>query len=177
MRPSRRQLIVGLGALSATGLIWRVTGYPAARGTILTGAELLVLDAAAHALLPPAPGPYDRVAANVDRFAAAFSLRTLREVTALLLVVEHGTLLSGHARRFTNLPLEARRAAITALGDLPELGPVLVRGLRDLLVLGYYQDSAHWDALGYEGPRPPAPLAADYEALRAAPGQRPRCLP
>ena len=176
MRPSRRQLVLGLTALGAAGMVWRVSGYRGARGEVLTVWELAVLTAAAEALLPPAPGPYGRVAENVDRFVRGMSPGLLRELHALILVLEHGTLLSGEAHRFTALEVEARIGVVEALGQLPVVGPSIVRGLRDLLVLGYYQDPTTWPALGYDGPHPPAPLATAYEALRAPPGQRPRSL-
>lgn len=177
MRPSRRQLLLGLGALGAAGLVWRAGGYPPARGEVFTEGELAVLRAAAEALLPPAPGPYDAVPSAVDTFVRTCSPELLRELHALLLVVEHGTLLAGHVHRFTDLGVPQRLEAVAALGRLPGLGPALVRGLRDLVMLGYYQDPETWGALGYDGPHPPAPLATAYEALRAPPGRRPRALP
>ncbi len=176
MRPSRRQLLLGLTALGAAGLVWRVSGYRGERGEVFTAWELAVLTAAAEALLPPAPGPYDRVAGNVDRFVRGMSPDLLRELHALILVVEHGTLLAGEAHRFTALDVEARLGVVAALDRVPRVGPTIVRGLRDLVVLGYYQDPATWPALGYDGPHPPTPLATAYEALRAPPGHRPRSL-
>jgi len=105
-----------------------------------------------------------------------------REVHGMMVLVEHGTTpLGGRLDRFTRLPAEEREAFLGGLEARGGLWAQAYRGLRDLCVLGYYQQAATWPALGYEGPAVPAaaqarPAWPAYEALRAPPGARPRAL-
>ena len=57
---------------------------------------------------------------------------------------------------------------LATMGTLPRQA---YRGLRDLTLLGWYQDPRTWDALHYEGPLVGEDRPADhYTQLVAAPG-------
>jgi D-cysteine desulfhydrase len=110
--------------------------------------------------------------------------RTLREVGAMLLLIEHGTSpLGGRLRRFTSLDPASRGAYLAGLEARGGLLAQAYRGLRDLVMVAYYQQPSAWKAIGYEGPRVPldydprGPLRAEwpaYDALVAPRGAVPR---
>lgn len=170
---SRRELVFGALALASLGVLHRMTGYPGGDGHVLNAAELATLAAAAAVILPPAPGPYDAVPAAVDTFVRAMSPPLRRDLHALLALVEHGTPAGAHIDRFTRLDVDARGAVLAGIASAHPLGAVAIRGLRDLVYLGYYQAPDAWGALAYEGPSFPAPNRF-YEPLRAPLGATPR---
>ncbi|MBK7859685.1 MAG: pyridoxal-phosphate dependent enzyme [Archangiaceae bacterium] len=168
----RRVLLAGAGA-AVGALAWqRSTGYP-------EGWRTAVLAAAAEVLIPPgAPGPTPReIAANVERYVATMSPKAQREVRLLLVAVEQGTsLLGGCASRFTRLSTADREAFLTSLSARGGPLALLYRGLRDLCLLGYWQEPRTWPALAYGGPTVDAgtPPAAVPHPLRAPAGAVPR---
>lgn len=191
--PSRRGLLLGALALGATLILARrITGYerlPAWDGAVLAAWEAEVVAAVAESLLPDVPGGLvggptaEDVARNVDRYLRGMPSRALAEVHGLLALLEHGTLLGGRLRRITRLPFDARRGVLEAMAS----GPLrdAYRGIRDLCLLGYWQDDRTWGVLGYGGPlvaHPGVPRRADglpggpstYDALVAPPGTTPR---
>jgi D-cysteine desulfhydrase len=158
----------------------RTAAAPDWQGRVLSGQQALVLAAAAEVLLPRlagAPEPLT-VARNIDRYLVALTGAQQQQVHLLLLVIEHGTLLGGHLSRFTRLDPEARLSFLTALQAGGTLMAQAYRGLRDLCLLGYYQEPVTWGRLGYDGPwvvvsGGQAVSSARYEALRAPPGRLP----
>lgn len=182
--PSRRRLLVGGAALlAAAGGVARVSGYrafPAWKGALLQAWEAEVLRRAAEAILPPAPlsaETLDAIPARADRFLASLSERGRMEIHGLFVLIEHGTVLNASAGRFSRLPVE-RRLDYLALLSSNSLGFLAAKGLRDLVLLGYYQAPESWPEIGYEGPWVPASRPPDpaWEALRAPPGTLPRSL-
>lgn len=179
----RRRLIAG-GALATLGALaaLRFSGYPQLTGwtgKMLSSREALVLAAAAEVILPRQAGvdPFT-VAANVDRFLLALPPYLLREVHALLGLVEHGTTPLGmRLSRFSSLPLDAREAFLLSLSARGGLLATAWRGLRDLCLLGYYQEPVSWEELGYSGPWGPAPTSdsrTPYQSFRARGGALPK---
>jgi D-cysteine desulfhydrase len=182
----RRWLLFGAGALGLTAALARSTGYNLAlprgeawRGLVLSEREAVVLQAAVLALLPPAPLD-PQVAAGavrgIDLYLSHLPTSLQRDIHLLLLAVEQGTLMTGHLRRFSHLEPTERAAALARVGQWGRLGADIANGLRDLAMLGYYQQPAVWPAIGYSGPQMPAedrPLPAELSALVAAPGQIP----
>ncbi len=183
-RLSRRRVLVGGAAALALGAVVRTSGYPDRpgwRGRTLGSWQAHVLAALAEALLPPAPdaGAFAQVPAAVDRFVAGLSPGLRAEIHLLVGAVEHGTPLADlHLRRLSNLSPEARRAHLEGLAAAGGLRRTMARGLRDLVMLGYYQQDATWPAIGYGGPwvRGPRPRPPHYEALVAPAGALPRAL-
>lgn len=174
---SRRGLLVGGALLVAAGGAVRVLNYrgdPAFEGALLWDWEAEVLRAAAVALVPPAPltaVQLDQLPHTVDAFLASLPDPARLEIHALFVLIEHAAGLT----RFTRLPAADR---LRFIEELDALGPghLAAKGLRDLVMLGYYTDPGAWAAIGYEGPwvsADRAPIPA-YEALRAAPDARPR---
>lgn len=174
----RRRFLAALGAASVAAVgAARVTGYPPLpgwAGGALAPWEAHVLAAAAEVLTGvPGVDPY-RVAENVDRFVQTMPPDKRLEIHELLALVEHGTTPLGlRLSRFTRLGPDARDAFLASLRARGGLLADAYRGLRDLVLLGAYQEPASWAALGYRGPwvdaKDPA-LAGDE--LTAPPGAR-----
>lgn len=189
-RVGRRRVLVALGCAGAAIAIGaRLSGYPARpgwEGAVLSAREAEIVRAAAEALLPEeARGQaLDTVPAAVDRYLVGMPPRVLREAHAMLGVLEHGTTpLGGRLRRMTSLPPAEREAYLAGLDARGGLLSQCYRGLRDLVMLAYYQQPPEWAAIGYEGPRvgasydPRGPGRMQwpaYDALIAPEGALPR---
>lgn len=180
----RRRFILGGGAVvAAFATSHRLFGgYPELttwRGAVLSPREASIVAAAAEALVPLEPASAVKplaVAANVDVYLAQLPPDIVAQVHQLLWVVEQGTPLVPAWSRLSHLSVPERADALRTVAQRSALLALAVRSLRDLCALGYYQEPASWRALGYEGPLAPVAGRADpdYEALRAAPGARPR---
>ncbi len=181
--PTRRIFLLGGAGLALAGAVAvRITGYPDLpdwKGKVLRPWQALVLMAAAEALLPPLLGDPDfaGVAANVDAYLVGMPKGFLRQIDLLFWVIEQGTTPLGlRVSRFTELQPQAREEYLSGLaawgGPLGEA----YRGLRDLCMIGYYQQDAAWKGMGYEGPwikdsqKPDDP----YRRLLASPGSLPQ---
>lgn len=181
--PGRRRVILAAGgAAAAVAIGVRLSGYTLEgwRGEVLARWEAEVVAAAAEALLPPGgPAPVE-VARAVDRYLVGMAPAAIAEVHGLLALVEHGTGLGGSVRRFTSLSYADRLAFLDRLASLPAPAPDAVRGIRDLVLLGHYQDPLVGAALGHPGPmvRVDAdqgrPSTSAPSPLRAPAGQLPR---
>jgi D-cysteine desulfhydrase len=195
---SRRALLLGLASAALAGLAQRLRGYALPEGQppglLLAPWELCVLSAAAEALLPESPGPLAAsgpdawtVAANVDRYLVGAPPTMRREIRALLALTEHGAGLAGRGRRMSRMGAVDRREWLLALRSRGTVMAQAVRGLRDLCLLGYWQDPRTWVEIGYGGPLLPPPgagiprradglplRAGRTDSLCAAPGALPR---
>jgi D-cysteine desulfhydrase len=188
---TRRRAIAAISvAALGVGIGVRISGYPplaAFRGAVLSTWEAHVLESAAQAMIPPAPigdEPAGSLASRIDRYLTGMPAGALREVHAMLGLIEHGTTpLGGRLARLSSLSIEEREAYLTGLARRGGLLATAYGGLRDLCMLGYYQSPSTWPAIGYEGPR--IPLAYDpagpermvwpaYDALVAPKGALPR---
>ncbi|MFT3767084.1 MAG: pyridoxal-phosphate dependent enzyme [Minicystis sp.] len=186
---TRRRVILGLAAVAAAGIVVRTSGYaalPGFPGEVLSTWQAHVLRAAAEALLPPdtGPDPIAAIPANVDRYLTGMPPKVKREAKAMLALIEHGTtLFGGKLPRFSRISAADREAYLNRLEARGGLYSQASRALRDLVMLGYYQQPSTWPALGYEGPR--VPLGYDprgparvswpsYDALVAPPGAVPK---
>jgi D-cysteine desulfhydrase len=183
VRMGRRVILGGgLAALSAMAVA-RVTGYPALpdwTGTVLARWEAHVLAAATPVLAGVSSVDGLVVAANVDRFLVTMPRAMQQEIHQLLGLVEHGTTPLGlRLSRFSNLPADAREAFLLSLNARGGLMAQAFRGLRDLVLMGVYQDAAAWRGIGYAGPWPKDALGpendhAKYEGFRAPSGTAPK---
>lgn len=183
-RWGRRLFLLGtvatLGACAAPRFMgYREVGWT---GQVLSSWEAEVLAAAAQVMsgVPEVAGL--RVAANVDRYLVPMPDKTRGEIHQLLALVEHGTTpLALLGARFTRLGRDAREAYLLSLSARGGLLAQAFRGLRDLVMLGTYQEPSSWRGLGYSGPWPPllAPelVGAPYGSLRAPPGALPGTAP
>lgn len=178
---TRRRLLWTGAALGAGTIGWhRFTGYAELvgwAGQVLSAREAQIAAAAAEAVLPKdgrGPSPIE-IAANVDRFVATMRPEAQNEVHLLFNVIEHTTTPLGFwLDRFTRLSPDERSRFLTGLGDRGGLLAQAYRGIRDLCLLGHYQDPRTWADLGYAGPMGGAAPQPKYHALRAAPGALPR---
>jgi len=179
-----RRVVLG-GGLVALGAVAvaRVTGYPALpgwSGAVLTRWEAHVLAAATPVLAGVSSVDGLVVAANVDRFLVTMPRALQLEIHQLLALVEHGTTPLGlRLSRFTSLPPDAREAFLLSLNARGGLMAQAFRGLRDLVLMGVYQDAAAWRGIGYAGPWPKEALGpendhAKYESFRAPSGAAPK---
>jgi D-cysteine desulfhydrase len=179
-----RRAVLG-GALAAAGAlaVARVTGYPPApgwSGQVLAAWEAHVLAAATEVLAGTSAVDGLVVAANVDRFLVSMPPSSKSEIHQLLGLVEHGTTPLGlRLSRFTKLAPDAREAFLLSLRARGGLLAQAFRGLRDLVLMGVYQEPAAWKHLGYGGPWPadargPENDDATHESFRAPAGASPK---
>lgn len=190
---SRRRAFIALGAGAAAVILGArfFGGYPALpsfQGAVLSAREAHIIVAAAEALLPPEATAEQRaeIPARVDRYLMGMPERTLREVHAMLLLIEHGsTPLGGRLRRLTRLEPAEREAYLSGLEARGGLLAQAYRGIRDLILLGYWQQPSTWPAIGYGGPQVPldydprGPLRREfptYDAMVAKRGALPRAV-
>lgn len=178
----RRLVLGGLAALGGAALVARFSGYeptPGWAGQELAAWEARVLAAAAEVLTGVSVVEGLVIAANVDRFVVTMAPGARFEIHQLMALVEHGTTplgLWGH--RFTNLPPDARDGFLRSLAARGGLLAQAVRGLRDLVLLGTWQDPRTWPLIGYAGPwkaevEGPENQTARFEGFRAPPGAVP----
>lgn len=180
----RRRLIVGgAAALSVAAIGLRVSGYPAWPawpGRSLAVWEAHVVRAAAEALLPASASDdaaLDRVAVNVDAYVATLPASVRRELHAAFALIEHGTPMSFRWRRLTDQEPAERAAHLETLALRGGLQRQLYRGVRDLVMLGFYQQPGTWPAIGYGGPTVDGSERPDpYQRLVAPAGALPRGL-
>jgi D-cysteine desulfhydrase len=188
-RVTRRRVLAAIGAAAAVTIAIRVTGYPPLPGfpgEVLAMWEAHVIHAAGEALLAPhaTAAEIDQLAARVDRYLGGMPKGVQREAHAMLALIEHGTTpLARRLSRFTRIDAAAREAFLRGLDARGGIYAEAYRGLRDLVMLAYYQQPSTWAALGYEGPRLPLtydPRGPDrwawaaYDALVAPEGAVPK---
>ncbi len=161
---SRRRLLLA-GGLGAAGVLSvggaRIAGTPPRR----------VLGAAAEALLPPLKLDPAKVAAGAQRYVAATGQARLASV-ALGLIEHLAPLGAGRWGRLSSLPVADRSAVLSHLAGRGGVGRKLYRAVRDLVMVGAYQQEAAWVGTGYGGPwvRPTDPPRADpYASLLLTP--------
>lgn len=166
--PGRRRLVLAGAGLLAVGLLGpRGLLYPALPGPGPGRLGPALLLAAAEVILPRlSPEARARVGPNVERFLRSMPPAMRAEVAALFVAVEQGTPLGGHLPRFSSLPVERREALLQRLARGPAPLRLLYRGLRDLCLLGAWQQPALWAGIGYDGPQvPEAPRVDAYTAM------------
>lgn len=180
--PRRRRLLLAGGAVAGVALTWRLMG-PASlrrwRGRVLSGGEAAILLSFAEALLQPLPGHpgLRRVVLAADHYVAGLPEAMRGDVGLALRTVEQASVVRGHLGSCASLRPEERLAVLRDLHDRGGLLRDAARCVRDLCLLGYYQQAAAWPKLGYPGPKVPAgrrPTAARYARLLAPPGQLPK---
>jgi D-cysteine desulfhydrase len=169
--------------LATIGTWLRFSGYsqrPDWQGEVLSDWQAEVLQRCAEALLPPAPdnGRFIRIVGNVDRYLLGLPQAFLREIHLMFLALEHGTtLFTGRWSRLTALDEDQRRKYLDELAQSDGLRGMLYRGMRDLCMMGYYQDPDSWPAIGYSGPMVPGQRDRyRYLSLVAPMKARPRSL-
>jgi len=152
-------LLAALGVLAA--LLGRrlFAGYPGPAGEHLAARELATAAAAADAFFPPGgsipqSGSDAGVPAYLDRYVGAIPRRVGLLVRALLLLVEHATLVlpgpgPGGWRRFSRLDAWQREAVLEGWRT-SRLFPrrLVFTSLRALVTLGYFADAAVLRRLG-----------------------------
>ncbi len=183
VKRSRRWFLVGGAATlaGATALV-RMSGYPSLprwHGREFTAAEAHILGAAAEAVLASAPLPTEltAIAVPLDRYVAALPPRMRSDIHALIWLIEQGsTPLVGQIHRMSSLPVAARVAYLKDLLPRRDVIGDAARGLRDLVVLGYYALPMAWGSIGFTGPLVPdmpRPRRPTYAQLVAPAGRLP----
>ncbi|MFO0587484.1 MAG: pyridoxal-phosphate dependent enzyme [Polyangiaceae bacterium] len=159
----RRKVLMALGAAAAIGVAIRVTGYPDIDwyGEVLTATEALVLRAAAEVLVPEATRQeIEAVADRVDLYVVGLPRDVQWQIHGMLALIEHATpILGERIPRFTRLDIPARDAYLRGLEAAGGTRSQAYRGLRDLVMLGLYQQPSTWMVLEYNGPK----VALDYD--------------
>ena len=178
---SRRRLVIG--AVAVAGFSTLRLGFhpiiPGVKGHVLSNWEASVLAACVPVIIPDEPGgpmppgpTPDEVAANVDRYLQGMPSFMRLEIHGLFALIEHGTGLGCGPMRFTRSSPVVRARMLANLGAMGTLPRQAYRGIRDLVLLGWYQDPRTWPAMGYEGPLIKAPrhIDAKYQRLLAPAG-------
>jgi Gluconate 2-dehydrogenase subunit 3 len=134
----------------------------ASRLRVLSPKEYLVLQAVARRVMAPdgadAPSADDvEVGLHVDGYLAKLPAPIVRDVRALLQLVEHGSsLFRLGGTRFTRMSPAEQDAT---LEDWSRSSLTVRRrgfqALRTLAFLGYWRDDRTWPLLGYSGPMVP----------------------
>ena len=150
MRLSRRQLLLGTGAVGVLGAVALAVGHVPLGpldSPFLGSSPRRTLQAVLEVLLP-VPAEAERIAANVDAFLVTDDPALGAELRMALGVVEHWGLV-----RFSRRSLEARRATLEAM-EQSALGlrRQIFQALRRLALFSYFADPVSWDAIGYDGP-------------------------
>ena len=182
----RRVLLGGAGAalLVAGGRhVFGYSDFAEWQGLVLNRREALVVAAAAEAVIPdvpgplPVPGPSPRqVAQAVDHYLAGMPAMMLLEVHGMFELLEQGTALDAHLGRLSKLDPAARLRFLRRLESFGSLLAQSARGIRDLCLLGWYQDPRTWGPLGFHGPLvPPGGRGGPgrYDSLVAPRGRDP----
>jgi hypothetical protein len=180
---SRRRFLGAAGLGTAAFAYRGCLGYASLddwQGEVLSSRQASILLSVANALLPPAAdeGAFKEVPIRVDRFLRGLPTAFLREVNVLFYAVEHSTtILTARWHRCSELPLEDREAFLTELSQRKGLQGLLYKGIRDLCMLGYYQQQKVWPSMGYTGPMvgPPRPEYR-YGWMKAKDGALPQTL-
>ncbi|WP_340678893.1 gluconate 2-dehydrogenase subunit 3 family protein [Paraglaciecola sp.] len=97
-----------------------------------------------------------RTAARIDLELLHQGGKLLQDIKDSLLVVEFGTYLEGHGKRFTQLSTEQQHRFLLNLKESSiTLQRQVYSGLRFLTVFFYYSDERTWPTLGYQSPWQP----------------------
>lgn len=158
-RITRRKVLLGMAAAAAVGVTYRVTGYPTIDwyGEVLSASEAWVIRAAAEVLVPEATrAEIEAVADRIDLYAVGLPRFVQLQIHGMIALIEHGTpAFGGRIPRFSKLDIPARDAYLNNLEASGGKLSQAYRGLRDLVMLGMYQQSSTWTVLEYSGPRVP----------------------
>ncbi len=177
----RRRVLLGVAGAATLTAIWRSTGYQAPAGfsgEVLADWEAQVLSAAAEAMLGKVASSEQiaRIPTGVDRYLLTMPPAVQRELHLALGVLEQLTMMGGCVTRFSRLAPPDRERLLADLAAAGGLREQIYRAVRDLCMLGFYQQPSSWVGLSYEGPlvgeermRVPG-----YEQLKAKAGALPR---
>ncbi|MDB4969376.1 MAG: putative oxidoreductase [Myxococcales bacterium] len=160
--------IIGGILLGGAAVVGRsVSGYHvdaaiARRLRVLSPKEYLIMQAVARRVMAPDDGGAPtadqvEVALAVDAYLTKVPPAVVRDVRALLQLVEHGSsLFRFGGTRFSHLAADEQDAT---LHDWARSSLTVRRrgfqALRTLSFLGYYRDDRTWSLLGYSGPMLP----------------------
>jgi D-cysteine desulfhydrase len=185
----RRRVLLAAAAAGSAALVWqRCAGYPASEfePLVLAAWEVALLRSVATVVLAPhaTDQQLEQLPERVDRYLVHLPRETQRELHAAFATVEHSTTLFGVSlQRFTTSPRAAREAHLDQLASRGGLLGQCYRALRELCMLGHYQQPSSWSAIAYDGPRvPPTAPPGDpariswptYDNMRAGEGELPR---
>lgn len=160
----RRSLLGGALLVLGATVGRHLSGYAldpviARRLRVLSPKEYLVLAALCRRLLAP-DGP-DAASADevdaalvIDDYLAGLPKALVRDVTALLHLIEHTPLLfTLRGARFTRLGVAAQDALLASWAESRiDLWRQGFQALKGLAMIGYYDDPRAWPLLGYPGP-------------------------
>lgn len=184
---NRRKFFKRFGAGVAIGgaaiAYSRLTGYedlPDWNGATLSKTEAQILIAACDVILPTGldSETYFQVAVNVDTYVNTFSESAVNDIHLLFAVVEHITPISLHLSRFTKLDTKGKNDYLNTLDRIGWQLRQVYKGIRDLCLLGYYQQDTAWGKLKYGGPivKLNRKIKLSYAKLIAKAGTMPKSL-
>ncbi|MCP4809420.1 MAG: hypothetical protein GY913_18575 [Proteobacteria bacterium] len=150
MKPTRRNLLLGTGALAVVAGVIVAVGHrpmPSADSPFLGSSARQTLEAALDALVP-IEGKSAALAAGVDAFLAGDDPLLGAELRLALTALEHGGL-----RRFSRLDLAGRTERLAAWESSSiNTKRQIFQALRRVAMFSWYTSSESWEAIGYDGP-------------------------
>lgn len=150
MRLTRRDLLVGSGALASLAVVVVAVGHrpmPSAASPFLGSSARTTLEAALEVLLP-VEGVASELAAGVDAFLAGDDPLVGAELRLALNALEHAGL-----RRFSRLSPDARVERLQSWeGSSITTKRQIFQALRRVAMFSWYTNPTSWDAIGYDGP-------------------------
>ena len=184
LRPlSRRAVLQTIGGVLAISVAaartYRKGGIDQFRGRALSAGQAEVVALAAAVILAPAPPPaplepglsaWLPVAQAVDNYVAGLPRPLRVQIYAMLSAFGE---LAPAWDGLAGLEEPQRLSFLRAWQHLPPPLADAWSGIRDLVMLGYYQLPQSWSALGYSGPMvpdQPRPRRPSYDRLVAPPG-------
>jgi hypothetical protein len=119
----------------------------------LTPKEYATVRAAAEAFLVGVPVPPAKVAQRIDREIGLIGEPIKKDMKSVLMLIEHGTILSGHISQFTSLPLNTRLAVLNDWRDSRfELRRSVFGAIKSFVYFYGYSDNATRGITKFEGP-------------------------
>lgn len=157
-----RQISGGTAAITIASLMperaaaYRQAEQDGVRLYALSSEQYATAVAAGEALLADVPVPASRVAERIDREIALAGEPVRSDVRTVLTVLQHGTLLGGHAfRRFTQLSPAERLTYLQGWGTSRfTLRRAVYQATRSFIYFYAYSDDATRPLTGFEGPWP-----------------------
>jgi hypothetical protein len=129
----------------------------------LTAKEYATVRAAVEAFLMGVPVPPEKVAHRIDLEVGLIGDPIRKDMQTVLMLIEHGTILSGHISTFTSLPVATRLDVLNDWRDSRfELRRGVFSALKSFVYFYGYADDATRGITKFEGPWPERTKIAAY---------------
>ena len=181
----RKFFIIGMASLSAIAVgtvISRLYGVPTLaswQGSVLSKRHAYLLVIAAQEFIPGQnEATYLQVVVNIDVFLSNLPVSLVGQIRAAIEAFENMTFLDIQFCPFSQMSSQSRQSYLQRLFACGGLLRLIGKTVRDLCLLGYYQQDVSWKQLDYLGPiiKTTQTMDAKYASLMASPGVVPKSL-